>query len=255
MPLEYSLTPVEATPVWNSEPPTGKVIFTIFAGRKRYLECLTRYLDILMEHGLITEVHLWDYVRNPVDRVYLTELTQRKGYVYMKHRPGMRNWDAYYAYYAGATYDDNDILIKCDDDDIVYLDVNTFAGYLNEVRDNGLYFPSIVNNDVGAYIQMKYGVHDHISDADVVPNYGKSDEPLGGWPNGWYKRYDRAAAVHAEFLNDPTKFKINARPFSWNGRISINMFGARFSAIKQYYQLFSKYSESSDEAFFFCKSI
>jgi hypothetical protein len=246
MPLNYSLTPVEKEPVGDATPPVGKVIFTIFAGRKRYLECLTRYLDTLLKRGFVTEVHLWDYVRDPADRNYLHELTQKKGYIYMKPQAGMRNWDAYYAYYTKSEYAEHDILIKCDDD-VVYLDVDMFAEYLNEVREGGLYFPNIVNNDACGYIQVKYGVHQHISDVDIVPEYGLTPIPMTGTKRGWYQRHDRAVAIHEEFLKNPDKFKINARPVIWAGRISINMFAGRFNTIKKYYAIYLKHRGSDDD--------
>ena len=39
-----------------------------------------------------------------------------------------------------------------------------------------------------------------------------------------------------QFLEDAESFKINAPTFPWKGRISINMFGSRFTSIKEYYR-------------------
>lgn len=250
MPLQYTLTPIEKDPVGDPSPPVGKVIFTIFAGRKRYLECLTQYLDILLDRGLITEVHLWNYTRSPIDSIYLNKLAKRRGYVHKKPFVRMSKWDAYYAYYVEAQYNDDDILIKCDDD-VVYIDVDAFAQYLNEVRDGGLYYPNIVNNEACAYVQMKYRVHHLISDSDIMGNYNVPVVPI----TGWHQRHDRAVAIHEEFLANPDTFKINALPFSWKGRISINMFAGRFSTIKIYYAAYLKHKGGDDDEGFLTVSL
>ena len=234
----------------NHTPPTTNVYLTIFAGRKRYLSILKNYLDILLEKKIVTEVHLWDYVRDPADSIYIQELAkQNPKYVYIKPLRNMKHWDEYYMYYTNIGYNAEDILIKCDDD-IVYIDTEQMCAYLNEIKQGGLYFPNIVNNDVCAYVQTKFGVHNLVKDSDIYSKYGTDTVPLTNWHIGWYMKYDCAAAAHSEFLGNQEKFKINAATFPWKGRISINMFGARFESIKQYFELFLKYGKSDDEAFF-----
>ncbi len=162
----------------------------------------------------------------------------------------MQYWDEYYEYYINSNYNPNDVLIKCDDD-VIYLDVHNFASFINEVKPNsGLYFPNIVNNDVCAYIQMKYGIHNLVSDTDIIPSYGNTAEPLGGWSKGWYTKYDRAAAVHTDFLRDPTRYSVQAKPVAWKGRISINMFAGKYQDIQHYFKLFMIHGNHDDEAFF-----
>ena len=68
-----------------------KTIFTIFAGRKVYLEILFTYLDRLLERGLLTEVHLWDYTREKSDEEYIEKICQEKEhYKLMKLSRGVR---------------------------------------------------------------------------------------------------------------------------------------------------------------------
>ena len=43
-----------------------RVIYTMFAGRRRYLEIHFRYTDILLQKGLVSEVHLWDYTGSQI---------------------------------------------------------------------------------------------------------------------------------------------------------------------------------------------
>jgi hypothetical protein len=52
----------------------NRVLFTIFAGRKRYLSILKLYLDSLLKLNTITEVHLWDYCIDKEDSEYLNSV-------------------------------------------------------------------------------------------------------------------------------------------------------------------------------------
>jgi hypothetical protein len=238
------------TALGDSSLPTNKVYLTIFAGRKRYLECLKIHLDKLLLENIITEVHLWDYVRDPSDSIYIKEISkQNSKYIHMLPSKRMNHWDEYYEYYSNVNYDPEDIIIKCDDD-IVYIDTAQMCKYLNEIKQGGIYFPNIINNDVCAYIQYKYGIHNLISNADLYNNYANDEVPFTHWHNGWYTRFDKAEGIHKEFLNNKEKFIINSPTFSWKGRISINMFGCRFKSIKEYFKLFLQYGKSDDEAYF-----
>lgn len=237
----------ELTAPLSSDP---NVYLTIFAGRERYLNCLLPYLDTLIANKTITEVHLWDYARAPSDSVLIQKIAaEKKGYKYIKPTKNMRAWDEYYNYYITAGYNNNDILIKCDDD-VVYIDMEQMPAYLKEVRADGLYFPNIVNNDVCAYIQTRAGVHNLVPADTLYSRYGTDDVPLTNWDIGWYMRYDRAAAVHSLFLKDRSKFKLDVPVMPWAGRISINMFAGRYSEIKKYFTLYLEQGRSDDEAFF-----
>jgi len=235
----------------NPSLPVNNVYITIFAGRKRYLECLKVYLDRLLKENIVTEVHLWDYVRDASDSIYIQGLCQENPkYVYMKPTKKMSHWNEYYEYYSNANYNDEDIVIKCDDD-VVFIDTNQMCKYLNEIKQGGIYYPNIINNDVCAYIQHKYGIHDIITEKDISHEYQKDNAvPLTGWNGGWYTLFEKARDVHTEFLKNKEKFIINAPTFKWFGRISINMFGCRFASIKKYFKLYLIHGRSDDEAYF-----
>lgn len=51
-----------------------KIIFTVFCGRRDRTSILLRYIDRLIQKGLIDEVHLWDYCRNEEDRKWLQSI-------------------------------------------------------------------------------------------------------------------------------------------------------------------------------------
>ena len=244
------LPPLDVEKVGNPEKPKSNVYFTIFAGRKRYLECLFPYVIRLLSEHIITEVHIWDYTRDPSDAIYIQQFVEEnKGFRYIKPTMGLPQWNEYYLYYINIGYNDNDIIVKCDDD-IVYIDTDQMCRYLNEIKPDGLYYPNIVNNDVCAYIQSKYKVHNIFQDSEIYSGYNDDDSPLTKWVGGWYALYDKAYRVHNAFLSNKKKFRINAEPIFWQGRISINMFGGLYSTLKRYYQLFLVYGNNDDELFF-----
>jgi hypothetical protein len=225
------------------------VYFTIFTGRKRYLSILVNYLDRLLAMDVVTEVHLWDYARTTEDSHYINELASRDDrYVLMKPTRNMHAWSEYYAFYAQASYAADDVVIKCDDD-VVYIDVERMQLFLDHVAPNGLYYPNIVNNDVCAYMQTHYQVHALFPESDVYAHYNRDTVPLSDWHNGWYTRHDRASAIHTQFLQNPESFLINAPPFPWSGRISINCFAGRFACIQVAYEQLNATCSSDDEAF------
>jgi len=40
-----------------------KIYYAIFAGRKKFMRIHLKYLDVLLQEGLIDEVHIWDFVQ------------------------------------------------------------------------------------------------------------------------------------------------------------------------------------------------
>ena len=238
--------PDNAAPI---SPTPSSVYFTVFAGRKRYLSILVRYLDELLAKRVVTQVHLWDYARTTEDSQYIQELARGdERYVCMKPTKHMHAWGEYYDFYATAPYAPNDIVIKCDDD-VVYIDVERMQRFLDEVAPNGLYYPNIINNDVCAYMQHHYKVHDLFPDSDRYAEYNRNTVPLSDWSVGWYTRFDRASAIHEQFLREPDAFLIKAPPFPWSGRMSINLFAGRVSCIQVAYRKLVASGAADDEAF------
>ena len=58
------------------------VIFTIFAGRRCFLEILFQYLDFLISNGQIHEVHIWNYTRSDSDDTWLRSLKKDRYIIY-----------------------------------------------------------------------------------------------------------------------------------------------------------------------------
>jgi len=134
-----------------------QVIMTCFAGRRRYLEILVKYVDKLIAKGLVDEFHMWDYTRDPEDAVWIRENCQRFKIFEVQDKS---LWKEYYMHYAKIKYPNPDtVLIKCDDD-IMFIDIDQFQSYIDKRRanpDNLLAFASIVNNKVPCITQHGFG--------------------------------------------------------------------------------------------------
>ena len=53
-------------------------ILTVFAGRRKNIELLSRYLRRALEQGTLHEVHFWDYTRNAEDSAFLRSVSNLK---------------------------------------------------------------------------------------------------------------------------------------------------------------------------------
>ena len=164
---------------------------TCFAGRRRYLEILVKYVDKLIAKGLVDEFHMWDYTRDPEDAVWIRENCQRFK-IFEVHDKSV--WKEYYMHYAKIKYPNPDtVLIKCDDD-IMFIDIDQFQSYIDKRRanpDNLLAFPSIVNNIIPTLIQHSYGQFPEIQ-KDEIGQLHESGEVC--------------ARLHDYFIKNKTKF-------------------------------------------------
>ena len=197
-----------------------KVYYTVFAGRRANLEIQFRYIDRLLDMGLIHEVHLWDFTRNAEDAAYLKKI----GKYQVFHVDNKDSWGEYYSYY-GKTFKafKTDCVVIKADDDIVYLDVDKFGDFIKHVKstefkDGGsLYaFPSIVNNGVTSHHQQQYSkYYGSIGVLPYDPFFGRlvCDGAL-------------ATKVHTHFLNYIESYKGDERVLKHKigDRISINFF-------------------------------
>ena len=53
----------------------NNVIVTIFAGRKKYLEILMKYLMYLKKNNKIHEIHFWQFTNDNYDIEYLDSIS------------------------------------------------------------------------------------------------------------------------------------------------------------------------------------
>jgi hypothetical protein len=259
----------------------SRVILTIFAGRRQFLEILRSYLEVLFDLDLIQEVHLWDFTRDHVDQKYL-KLLENSHFKYklfgfhdsaglLTEKNRLSRWLSYYEHYSSPSsshLSNDDILIKCDDD-IVYLSLSSFQHYLDIIRSSSsssspsasslssqcnLFFPNIVNNDVCAYIQTNYSVHNLLPRCDISQerlSYAHPHPLTGISQDAWCDRSEKALKIHHDFLSNPDKYhSMPSAPelIPWSSRISINFFGATGKTIQQSYGLLLAHSRD-DERF------
>jgi len=208
------------------------VYFTIFSGRQKYLSIIKKYLDKLLEKQLIKEVHLWIYTTNVDDINYMTTISNNDS-KYKIFRPNNPNkkWVYYYKYYYETYENENDVIIKCDDD-ILYINIDKFEDFIKNMDPNCINFPNIVNNDVCAYYQQQCNIHSLFTyDVENKINQVGIRNPL----TNWYTNFNKACEIHEVFLNNPERFIVNNN-YYYGSRISINFFAISGNAIKEYFK-------------------
>ncbi|MCZ8180368.1 MAG: hypothetical protein O9309_15200 [Rhizobium sp.] len=123
-----------------------------------------------------------------------------------------------YQYYAKRLPDFADALfLKCDDD-IVYMDLDGLAGFIDHRRKNPHYFvtsANVVNNGVCAYFQQVSGA--------LPASLGHFERPPGGFGGTLWTDPDKANLLHDFFLASPNKeFPLPSKVVDWQERQSIN---------------------------------
>ncbi|MBC2774112.1 hypothetical protein H6M51_14705 [Rhizobium sp. AQ_MP] len=123
-----------------------------------------------------------------------------------------------YQYYAKRLPDFVDALfLKCDDD-IVYMDLDGLAGFIDHRRKNPHYFvtsANVVNNGVCAYFQQVSGA--------LPLSLGHFERPPGGFGGTLWTDPSKANNLHDFFLAAPKKeFPLPAKVVDWQERQSIN---------------------------------
>jgi hypothetical protein len=209
-----------------------------------------RYTQMLLNLSLVDEVHIWDICLDDLDNRALlyrfVNETNDPRYIIFPNPQQMVHynvtkkgqgylWEAYYHHYAThERYKDEDIIFKTDDD-TVFVDVSSFASFLSQITTPNLYFPNIVNNDAGLYVQAKLNVHPV---ANNVLNFYESHKvpvhqlvnsyytnsvveahsmpfgnicPLTYCTGGLYAKGVFADDIHKAFLSDPQKFIYNCQ--------------------------------------------
>jgi hypothetical protein len=138
----------------------SKVIISCFAGRRRYMKILSSYIGTLMDRDLVDEFHLWDFSWEIEDAKYLEEISN-SNQKFVLFRPKKDTWGDYYSYYTTERYPDPDtVIIKCDDD-IIFIDVNSFSQFITTRRTDKhslLHSASVINGSVTSLVQHKMNV-------------------------------------------------------------------------------------------------
>ena len=123
-----------------------------------------------------------------------------------------------YQYYAERLPDFADALfLKCDDD-IVYMDLDGLAGFIDHRRKNPHYFvtsANVVNNGVCAYFQQVSGA--------LPASLGHFERPPGGFGGTLWTDPEKANNLHDFFLAAQKKeLPLPSKVVDWKERQSIN---------------------------------
>jgi hypothetical protein len=142
----------------------------------------------------------------------------------LMHVNNKNAWAEYYQYYNRERYPNpTDVIIKCDDD-IVYIDVDTFGRHMEFRRAHPeflLVFPGIVNNDKCAFYQQQAG----LIPADSV---GQMHGAPGGFDVLWRDGH-MTARLHRHFCDTFDDFRARSAVLPHavvpiDHRVSINFF-------------------------------
>lgn len=230
-----------------------KVIMTCFAGRQSCMPILLEYVTRLLNKGLIDEFHAWNFAKKEEDQVWLLNLFANIPNAAFKLMPNSQFrqcvsdrtfWGEYYDHYTRERYGDETIIIKCDDD-IVFIDVDTFASFIEYRRAHPeilLLFPGIINNELSNYYQQQVGL--------LPPNeVGEMIGEIGGcgalWNSGVQTQLlHRYFVTHIdEFLNNSKNMNIESFIIPYYHRISVNFFAIMGRDLK----LFQDVGNGDDE--------
>ena len=198
-----------------------KIIITCFAGRKSCMGIFVRYVHQLYNQKLIDEFHIWDFVRNPQDQIWLDQEYKLPEYAKIFRVKNKNSWAEYYGYYSKKNFP-NHVIIKSDDD-IVFLDTKNFGDFINtriEHKGHLLAFPSIINNGVSAYHQKQNG----LIPEDILPF---NPDPMNGqlWESGALceKLHDYFIENRQDWLSKTERLKTPIN-LPIGNRFSINFF-------------------------------
>jgi len=218
-----------------------RVNLCTFMGRQYNVELLLRYVEEALRIGAIDHYWMIDMTRNHDDHEYIFSEQQRldeiyPGRVHVVNREERRkeldaevakdtigSWCPFYKFL--TTFEDNDVIIKCDDDTL-YFDVETIraaAEFRWKNQDALLMHANTINNGITAYHQQKQDMW-KFEGADILKRY-----PTSGLTGPLFSHPDIACECHKQFAADLIedeanidKYKLHTNPY-FAARVSINM--------------------------------
>jgi glycosyltransferase involved in cell wall biosynthesis len=155
-----------------------KTIAVTFAGRKRYMEILFKYILKYREH--IDEYHLYLATTNQDDVDYIEEFQERNSdFVSIVRLETYENfnrtkvWNLCYL----NCRDEDSVYVKIDDD-VVYLDERLFTEFIEfrKTSKSPLVFPHIINNIISSPVLEE---HDRIK----LPEFDNDSKVYYTWRN------------------------------------------------------------------------
>ncbi len=139
-------------------------------------------------------------------------------YLYHSNELPGEGWNSVYRFYsAGAPRYEDTVFLKCDDD-IVYIQLDSLEEFIRfRIREQQYFLVSanVVNNNVCAYFQQKYGA--------IPRSLMELELPPGGYQGRLWQSGELAEMLHYHFLDNPNAFdRMPAEPIEWFRRLSIN---------------------------------
>ena len=193
------------------------VVFTVFAGRRRYMDVLIPYIQKLVDMKLVDEVHIWDYTRNTEDEKYLKTACDSFSLFSVSDKSTYRE---YYKYYTSEKYPDpQTVIIKCDDD-IVFIDTSRFEAFITARRlatEPIFMSPSVINNPVCMSLQFQRG---------LLPGFNKGS--IGMTAQSAHQMHKYFLKKYKIFISDSNRID---KRFSELNSTSVWRFNINFIAI------------------------
>ena len=207
--------------------------FCVFLGREQNMKILHSYIELSLKHNIINEYHMFNFSKTIKDHYFIITEYERLNNIY-KDRIFLHNseenlklidtkrtkinWSPFYTYISKSN--NNDIIIKCDDD-ILFIDIYSLKNLINDRINDKISFlihSNCINNGVCSYYQK-----------NLFPKLKKELEiyPTGGILGIIFEKPEIACAIHNQFTTDLLKdiYDINKYIIDdiyINSRISIN---------------------------------
>jgi hypothetical protein len=201
--------------------------FCVFLGREKNLKILHSYIEYGIENRIITEYHMYNFSRNINDSIFISKEYDRliqiypnKIFIYnhVNFNNIKQDWSPFYKNISKSN--ENDIIIKCDDD-ILFIDMNELKNSIIDRINDKISFiihSNCINNGVCSYYQREL--------------FNNIKEPLNIYPKGGilgiiFEKPELAYIMHKQFTDDLLKDLNNIEKYFIKNeyitsRISIN---------------------------------
>ena len=213
-----------------------KTVLVIPSGRERYLRILMYYVDQLQQCGLIDELHLWLNTDFESDVAYIKQLATDRSWarVIESDKPKVGMGVARFLEYCTEP----DTVYVRIDDDIVFVDVDHFAQFLQFRKQNHQYFmvyANTINNSLCSHLHQRFGA---IDESLGIVEYDCFDRL--SWSSGEFAEYAHSAFLQ-HFQNDTLdQFRFDSWQMGYKERLSthvISWLGAEFAEIPDFDQV------------------
>lgn len=220
--------------------PEYRVNFCTFMGRKSNIDILHVYVEQALRIQAIDHYYMIDMTRSIDDhelikqererlhklfpnRVHLVNHDKRKKQILAGNvMDTVGSWAPFYKFC--EQFDDNDVIIKCDDDTL-YIDVESLRDAARirwEYKEPFLMHANTINNGVCAFHQQADGIW-NFDDNEILNRY-----PTSGLTGPLFSHPEIACKCHEQFTrdlladsNNIENYKLKRNPY-FTARVSIN---------------------------------